>query len=46
MQYLRVYISQLREKIEPDPAKPIYIVTELGIGYRMEVIVEEAKNAA
>ncbi len=46
MQYLRVYISQLREKIEPDPAKPIYIVTELGIGYRMEVIVEEVKDVA
>jgi len=40
MQYLRVYISQLREKIEPDPTKPIYIVTELGIGYRMEVVPE------
>ena len=36
MQYLRVYVSQLREKIEPDPASPCYIVTEPGIGYRME----------
>lgn len=36
VQYLRVYIRQLREKIEPDPANPIYILTEPGIGYRME----------
>lgn len=49
MQYLRVYISQLREKIEPDPKRPIYVVTEPGIGYRMEVIdvlqVKEAQPA-
>lgn len=42
MQYLRVYISQLRDKIEPDPGKPVYIVTEPGIGYRMEVVNQEA----
>ena len=36
MQYLCVYVSQLREKIEPDPSDPSYIVTEPGIGYRME----------
>lgn len=36
MQYLRVYVSQLREKIEADPAAPAYIVTEPGIGYRMD----------
>lgn len=36
-QYLRVYISQVREKVEPDPSSPDYIVTEPGIGYRMEV---------
>jgi two-component system KDP operon response regulator KdpE len=35
-QYLRVYVSQLREKLEADPAHPVYIVTEPGIGYRME----------
>lgn len=38
MQYLRVYISQLREKIEPNPSQPIYIITEPGIGYRMESV--------
>ncbi len=36
MQYLRVYISQLRDKIEADPANSVYIITEPGIGYRME----------
>ncbi|MBM3618146.1 MAG: response regulator transcription factor [Alphaproteobacteria bacterium] len=36
-QYLRVYVSQLREKIEKDASDPDYIVTEPGIGYRMEV---------
>jgi len=33
-EYLRVFIGQLRKKIEPDPAKPRYIVTEPWIGYR------------
>jgi two-component system, OmpR family, KDP operon response regulator KdpE len=34
-QYLRVYVRQLRNKIEPDPARPKYILTETGIGYRL-----------
>jgi len=34
-QYLRVYVQQLRQKIEPDPARPQYILTETGIGYRL-----------
>jgi two-component system KDP operon response regulator KdpE len=33
-QYLRVFIAQLRKKIEDDPAKPKYLITESGIGYR------------
>jgi two-component system KDP operon response regulator KdpE len=37
MQYLRVYVGQLREKIEKTPSMPDYIITEPGIGYRMEV---------
>ena len=35
-QYLRVYVRQLRHKIEPDPARPQYILTETGIGYRLK----------
>jgi two-component system KDP operon response regulator KdpE len=38
MQYLRVYVSQLREKIEDTPSDPDYIITEPGIGYRMELV--------
>jgi two-component system KDP operon response regulator KdpE len=34
VQYLRVYIRQLRQKIEADPTQPQYILTESGIGYR------------
>lgn len=37
MQYLRVYISQLREKLEGESEDDSYIVTEPGIGYRMEI---------
>jgi two-component system KDP operon response regulator KdpE len=33
---LRVNISNLRKKIEPDPVRPNYIVTELGVGYRLK----------
>jgi two-component system, OmpR family, KDP operon response regulator KdpE len=35
--YLRVYIGQLRHKIEPDPTRPQYILTEPGVGYRLAV---------
>lgn len=35
VQYLRIYIKQLRQKIEPDPHEPRYILTELGVGYRL-----------
>ena len=33
-QYLRVYVGQLRRKMEEEPARPRYIVTEAGVGYR------------
>lgn len=33
-QYLRVFIAQLRKKIETDPNRPEYIITETGVGYR------------
>ena len=32
--YLRVYIAQLRQKLEPDPAHPRHLITEAGMGYR------------
>jgi two-component system KDP operon response regulator KdpE len=35
VQYLRIYIRALRQKIEPDPDKPEYIQTETGVGYRL-----------
>jgi len=34
-QYLRVYVRQLRQKIEENPERPRYILTETGIGYRL-----------
>jgi two-component system, OmpR family, KDP operon response regulator KdpE len=34
-QYLRNFIGQLRHKIEPDPARPRYLVTDPGVGYRL-----------
>jgi two-component system, OmpR family, KDP operon response regulator KdpE len=34
-QYLRVYVRQLRQKIEADPQRPQYVLTETGIGYRL-----------
>ena len=33
--YLRVYMRQLRNKLERNPAQPRYLVTELGVGYRL-----------
>jgi two-component system KDP operon response regulator KdpE len=35
--YLRVFVGQLRRKIEPDPSRPRYLLTEPGIGYRLHV---------
>ncbi|WP_017616529.1 response regulator transcription factor [Nocardiopsis salina] len=34
--YLRVYMAQLRRKLEPDPAHPRFLITEAGRGYRLE----------
>jgi two-component system KDP operon response regulator KdpE len=34
--YLRVYMAQLRRKLEPDPSRPRYLLTEPGMGYRFE----------
>jgi two-component system KDP operon response regulator KdpE len=35
--YLRVYINQLRLKLESNPARPKYLLTEAGVGYRLAV---------
>jgi two-component system KDP operon response regulator KdpE len=35
--YLRLYLSQLRKKLEPDPANPRYLLTESGMGYRLQL---------
>src|SRR5207248_1022322 len=32
--YLRVYVGQIRRKLEPDPSRPVHFVTEPGMGYR------------
>ena len=34
VEYLRVYMRQLRKKLEADPSQPVYLLTELGVGYR------------
>ena len=34
--YLRVYVGQLRRKLEPDPARPRYLITSPGLGYRFD----------
>jgi two-component system KDP operon response regulator KdpE len=40
VQHLRVYVRQIRQKIEPDPERPRHILTETGVGYRL--VVHEA----
>ena len=37
VQYLRIYVRQLRQKIEADPERPALIMTETGVGYRLRV---------
>jgi len=36
-QYLRVYMAQLRRKLEPNPARPRHLLTEPGVGYRLQM---------
>jgi two-component system KDP operon response regulator KdpE len=38
IQYLRIYIRQLRQKIEPDLDRPRHILTETGVGYRLRAV--------
>ena len=35
VQYLRIYVRTLRQKIEADPERPVHILTEQGVGYRL-----------
>ena len=38
--YLRVYVGQLRRKLEPDPAHPRYLITSPGLGYRFDLTTD------
>ncbi|MGB7173674.1 MAG: response regulator transcription factor, partial [Candidatus Acidiferrales bacterium] len=44
-EYLRVFINQLRKKIEPDPRHPRYIRTEPWVGYRFEILTAGTSKA-
>lgn len=41
-QYLRVYMTQLRHKLEADPARPRFLINEPGIGYRLQIDFEKS----
>lgn len=43
-QYLRVFIRGLRQKLEPDPTRPTHILTELGVGYRLQLPPGQREN--
>jgi len=45
VQYLRVFIRGLRQKLEADPTRPIHILTELGVGYRLQLPPEQRAPA-
>jgi two-component system KDP operon response regulator KdpE len=45
-QYLRVYVRALRQKVEPNPERPEYILTETGVGYRLRDPDEPALSSA
>jgi two-component system KDP operon response regulator KdpE len=47
--YLRIYLARLRQKLEPEPSRPRYLITEPGMGYRLELTDAnefEARRAA
>jgi two-component system KDP operon response regulator KdpE len=35
VQYLRIFVRKLRSRLEADPSRPRYLLTELGVGYRL-----------
>ncbi len=43
--YVRIFVGHLRKKLETDPAKPIYIHNERGVGYRFERLCEDSVSA-
>jgi two-component system KDP operon response regulator KdpE len=43
---LRLYMAQLRRKLEPDPARPRWLITEPGMGYRYQPSAEDGEPAA
>jgi two-component system, OmpR family, KDP operon response regulator KdpE len=47
VEYLRTFVRQLRKKIEDDPARPVYLLTDIYVGYRFadQQMVEEAQAA-
>ncbi len=45
VQYLRIYIRSLRQKIEAEPHRPTYIITETGVGYRLRLIDPQPDGA-
>lgn len=44
VEYLRVFVNQLRKKIEPDPSNPRYLLTEPWVGYRFQLPAAEAQS--
>ena len=44
--YLRVYMTQLRHKLEADPARPKFLINEPGVGYRLKIDSEEESREA
>jgi two-component system KDP operon response regulator KdpE len=45
VEYLRVYVNQLRKKIEPDPSRPRFILTEPWLGYRFALPEQPGEDA-
>jgi two-component system KDP operon response regulator KdpE len=43
--YLRVFVNQLRKKIEPNPSTPLYLLTEPWVGYRLQLSAESTEHA-
>jgi two-component system KDP operon response regulator KdpE len=49
VEYLRTFVRQLRKKIEDDPSNPIYLLTDVSVGYRFadaQMLAESAANSA